>query len=221
MSVSPKQLEANRLNAQKSTGPTSSEGKARSAMNGHKHGFTGLAVVMTDEDRTAMYEFIKPCAAALKPAGPLETQLAETIAMDQYRLNRIKMVEENTFSFGEFGRAGNIDTEDHRVHHAGAQAKVFALEGKVFTNLSLYEQRITRNIHKNFKLYYEMQDRRKSEERENSIVARQPKPLTRTATAGYEQNGFVYANLEMPDAPTANPAPDTTQSPPFEAAKAA
>ena len=38
--VSPQQLAANRANAARSTGPASSEGKSRSALNSVKHGFT-------------------------------------------------------------------------------------------------------------------------------------------------------------------------------------
>jgi len=49
--VSHKQLAANRANATQSTGPRSPEGKARSAQNARKHGFTAstFAVVRLDE----------------------------------------------------------------------------------------------------------------------------------------------------------------------------
>jgi hypothetical protein len=53
MAVSDKQLAANRANAKKSTGPKSPKGKALCRLNGFQHGFTGLAVVMTEEDREA------------------------------------------------------------------------------------------------------------------------------------------------------------------------
>jgi hypothetical protein len=49
--VSEKQLAANRVNAANSTGPRTPEGKARSAQNSRKHGFTAshFAVVRLEE----------------------------------------------------------------------------------------------------------------------------------------------------------------------------
>jgi hypothetical protein len=49
--VSEKQLAANRVNAAHSTGPRTPEGKARSAQNSRKHGFTAshFAVVRLEE----------------------------------------------------------------------------------------------------------------------------------------------------------------------------
>jgi len=56
------------------------------------------------------------------------------------------------------------------------------------------------------KLFWEMQDRRKAEERELALVARQPKPLTRTASASSSENGFVFSVDQTP-APTAQTDP--------------
>ena len=67
MPISDKQLAANRANAKKSTGPKSPEGKAVCAMNGFQHGLTGLAVVMTDEDREAQTAFLVPTSNASTP----------------------------------------------------------------------------------------------------------------------------------------------------------
>ena len=47
---SQRKLEANRMNAKRSTGPRTSPGKLRSSMNARKHGLTGKSIVIGDED---------------------------------------------------------------------------------------------------------------------------------------------------------------------------
>src|SRR5271163_1100564 len=128
MAISEKQLAANRANAKKSTGPRTPKGKALCRLNGFQHGFTGLAVVMTEEDRKAQNAFTRPYIHHLNPIGPIELQLAQTIALDNFRLNRLKAVEENMFAYGELGPLSDkINTEHARVHHAIVQAQVFVL----------------------------------------------------------------------------------------------
>ena len=225
MPISDKQLAANRANAKKSTGPKTAKGKAVCALNGFAHGFTGLATVMTEEDRRAHFDFVTPYVADLHPVGPPETQLARTIAIDNFRLNRLKALEENMFADGELTPLSNeVLNQLPRVHHAIVQARVFVLNNNAFNNLSLYEQRITRNIHRNMKLLFELQARRKSEEELNARSKAKSQPLTRSASSGSEENGFGFANnlLQVP-----NPAPDpaqpseTPQNPPADLDKAA
>jgi len=50
MAVTTKQIEANRRNAERSTGPTTPEGKARSSQNAVKHGLTARRSVITVGD---------------------------------------------------------------------------------------------------------------------------------------------------------------------------
>jgi hypothetical protein len=100
MPISDKQLAANRRNAQFSTGPKSPEGKERSSLNGFKHPELGLTALMVDEDREAQTAFVREYMADLDPRGAVEVQLARTLAMDNWRLNRIKAVEENIFAWG-------------------------------------------------------------------------------------------------------------------------
>src|SRR5262245_55553097 len=45
-----RQLEANRLNARRSSGPRTQEGKGRARMNALRHGLTAKSIVIGDED---------------------------------------------------------------------------------------------------------------------------------------------------------------------------
>jgi hypothetical protein len=200
--VSEKQLAANRANAQKSTGPKTEEGKKTSALNGGRHGLTGAAFIMTEDDRKAWIRFSGPFIEDLKPVGMVERQFAELIATDHFRLRRAQAIEENTFALGHYNRAGAFEAEHPQVHDAMTQARVFDFNGKVFQNLSLYEQRINRRMLNNLKALHDLQDRRKAEERE---VAREAQvPETKAASAS---NGFGFSCIQTPPQPTAETPP--------------
>ena len=93
LTVSERRLAANRANAQKSTGPKTSAGKARSSLNAVKTGFTGHTVLLPSDDLTAYRDHLDRMRAALGPVGTLELQIVQTLADLQWRLNRITSLE--------------------------------------------------------------------------------------------------------------------------------
>ena len=84
------QLAASRANAQLSTGPRTEEGKRRSSLNAFRHGLTGQIVIHTPEDQAAFQKHCDAIRQALKPVGALETDLAQAVAEDKWRLNRAR-----------------------------------------------------------------------------------------------------------------------------------
>ena len=88
-----KQIEANRKNAKKSTGPKTEEGKARVSRNALKHGLTAENVVLPGEDRDYFEQFRFGLFDELRPEGNLETQLVLRLAAQQWRLQRIPSIE--------------------------------------------------------------------------------------------------------------------------------
>ena len=190
MAISEKQLAANRANAKKSTGPKTEEGKAKSALNGRRHGLTGAAFIRTDEDQEAFNRFFPRFIADLKPVGDVELSLAQLIARDHVRLHRAQAIEENTFALGHFNRAGVFEATHPQVHDAATQARVFDFDGKTFHNLSLYESRINRRMLANSKELRLLQDRRKAEEREAALEAQKPKAFAASA-GGANRSGLI------------------------------
>ncbi len=66
------QIEANRLNAQKSTGPKTERGKAHARLNAVTHGMTARTImpVLPQEDPKELENKIQQAIAAWKPRNP-------------------------------------------------------------------------------------------------------------------------------------------------------
>jgi hypothetical protein len=73
------QIEANRRNAQQSTGPRSDLGKQKFSLNALRHGLTARVVVLPTEDFTAYQRFSAEFLADLAPETFAERQCAQTI----------------------------------------------------------------------------------------------------------------------------------------------
>jgi hypothetical protein len=90
--ISQRKLEANRLNAQRSTGPRTEEGKSHSRRNALRHGILTSAVLITKglgaEDAAEFGELLGGLRRDLAPAGALEELLVEKIALCFWRQNR-------------------------------------------------------------------------------------------------------------------------------------
>jgi hypothetical protein len=91
------QIAANRLNAQKSTGPRTDAGKAIASRNSEKH--TKLArtlLVSGQSHQESSSEFSALCDeyyASFEPVGPLEEMLVERIVSAVWRVRRARHVE--------------------------------------------------------------------------------------------------------------------------------
>jgi hypothetical protein len=91
-----KQIEANRRNAQKSTGPKTEEGKAKSRFNALKHGMTAEVAVLPHEDKLSYEELRRTTIESYQPANGAELMLVDLIAINYWRLLRARRVETAT-----------------------------------------------------------------------------------------------------------------------------
>ncbi|MHC4229966.1 MAG: hypothetical protein ACYSW0_21225, partial [Planctomycetota bacterium] len=73
------QINANRQNAQKSTGPRTAEGKAAVAHNALKHGLFSVDDVVFDESQQDYDQLKEKMLAEMRPAGYMELMLVERI----------------------------------------------------------------------------------------------------------------------------------------------
>ena len=84
--TSPAQYAANRLNAEKSTGPSTPKGKVRSSLNALLHGLTARVVVLPSEDLSAYQAFSKEIVDSLEARTSVERQLAQRAAVPRVDL---------------------------------------------------------------------------------------------------------------------------------------
>ena len=98
--ASQKQIEANRRNAQKSTGPMTDLGKATAKFNALKHGMTASTAVLPYEDADSYAELREAFVATYKPANAVEASLVETVANSYWRLLRVRRVETAALDMG-------------------------------------------------------------------------------------------------------------------------
>jgi hypothetical protein len=202
MPTSQKQIDANRKNAQKSTGPKTEEGKIRSSMNGFKSHITGLTTIMADEDSAAREEFVAAYTAEWAPQGAIERQLARTLALDNWRLNRIKTVEENIFAYDLVMPKKIFTHERIEAENALGHAWTYIHRSREFDRISLYESRLNRIIAKNTELLQKRQAARKAEEK-SKAPQQEPRFELKPVQHFTAQNGFAPANSrQAPEAPS-------------------
>ena len=113
MPTSEARIIANRINAQKSTGPRTAEGKARSRCNGFKHGLTGRGVALPTEDQ----EEISRCFAAMqdemRPSNTTSQKLIRRAAFLFVRVERCEKHE--TAETAKRIRHAVADFDDQRL----------------------------------------------------------------------------------------------------------
>jgi hypothetical protein len=92
-----KQFEANRRNAQKSTGPKTPEGKSAVSMNALRHGLRARTVVLPGEDPTEFHQLCNDLESEWIPQSRTEQFYVEQMAVSQWKLTRMEVVEVNIF----------------------------------------------------------------------------------------------------------------------------
>src|ERR1700756_335123 len=104
-----RQIEANRRNAQLSTGPVTEEGKKRSRRNAARHGLTAETVIGALEDADDYAAFEIAVASDYEARTAVERELILRLASLLWRLRRATAIESGLFGIQarhllQFGR---------------------------------------------------------------------------------------------------------------------
>ncbi len=131
------QITANRINALRSTGPRTPEGKKRSARNAVKWGLFSKQVVLTEEEAHEWEQLSTHIRTLLQPGDPIEELLADEVTANWFRLARCLKIDGGLFrAYSQYGgRTCGFGT-------AFAQAAQLDCFGK----LSRYEQHLERKL---------------------------------------------------------------------------
>jgi hypothetical protein len=114
---SSKQIEANRRNALKSTGPATADGKQRSRCNAVRHGLTAETVIGALEDAEDYKAFEAAITAEYDAQSAVERELVLRLASLLWRLRRATTMETGLFEIQaehlrDFKRSRQIDAID-------------------------------------------------------------------------------------------------------------
>ena len=137
---SDRQIKANNLNAQLSTGPRTPDGKARVASNALKHGLTGKLVVLRNENPADFDAFQVGLLSELSPSGGLEEALAEKIITDLWRLRRVPVLEAAIYRRGDPMNPSLAENDP-----LAAATRSLGYNSQTFANLWRHEAALSRS----------------------------------------------------------------------------
>jgi len=111
-----KQVQGNRLNALKSTGPRTEQGKQRSRQNALRHGLTAETVITTLETAADYQTFESSIVSDYQPHSATEHELVSRLASVLWRLRRATSIETGLFQIqGELLQNGSADPLQRRT----------------------------------------------------------------------------------------------------------
>ena len=170
--ASARQIEANRRNAQKSTGPKSEQGKQATRLNGLKHGLTSATVVLPYEDKLQYHELRAQILEDFTPENAAEWMLVDQLASAWWRTIRVRKVEggllnAHTDTLKQKNEVTGCEGEEENIRALGV---AFAAHpATTFNNYNRYEASIERAFYRAYDRLQKIIERRKSD-RQRKVV---------------------------------------------------
>ena len=200
-----KQLDANRRNAQKSTGPRTPEGLAAVRLNGLKHGLCAETLVLEGESESDFHTLLDSLYAEHGPATPTEELLVSQLAMAAWRLRRLYNMEGGFFCVQALNLEQTIDEDYANLSTADRQAIVFLTDSKgpyTLAKFGRYEARLERSIYRALHELQRLKVRRPA-----------PKPIeaetsqTKTANQTQSEPKVPVSPADQPETAKSQPIP--------------
>lgn len=189
------QMEASRRNGARSKGPVTAEGKARSALNGTRHGLcSSRFFLLPDEDPQAFALFVVDLLALLAPRDQAEHQAAERAAQAKWRAMRADRLEAEILA-ELFAAKALPDVAESRAVRLAAT--------KALSTMLRYRARVQRDLDRALAELAELQRRRHATE-----AARTSEPETVVHVAPESVIEAVWTPDTAPALPASGPEVD-------------
>ena len=187
----------------RSTGPRTPEGKARSSMNALKHGLAARTPLIPGEDEEEFKQFVWEVVEDLGPQGPVQAELAQRVAALMWKRRRLTGAEEQALCqlreryaertarrLAELEQAATTEEDFEELEREKAQeeangarwdanqmlADQFGFKPGALDRLARYEQRISQQIDSALRLLLKLQNRRQWQEKQRSTARAQAHP---------------------------------------------
>src|SRR5436305_7418396 len=191
-----KQIEANRLNAQKSTGPRTTERRAAVRLNGVTHGLTAETIVLKGENESDFKALFDSLEAEHDPSTPTEEALVVQLAMATWRLRRLYQQEAGFYSFKM------KDTADLRksrnLNESESLGLVVDWSNNTINMFNRQESRLERSF---YRALHELQRLRKDRPAKSALVS-QPAPEENMAQTDGLATSQISSMQEQQTLPT-------------------
>jgi hypothetical protein len=197
-----KQFEANRQNAQKSTGPKTPEGRAAARLNGVKHGLTAETIVLKGESQADFTNLFDSLEAEHDPVTPTEEALVVQLAMATWRLRRLYHAEAG---FWAFKMKDTVDSrKEPKLNDSERMGYVAYLSPATLVMFNRQENRLERTF---YRALHELQSLRKERESSLALVS-QETPVGQVPDLPSSETNDIQPPppAAAPPEPTANPA---------------
>ena len=188
-----KREQQNQINAQKSTGPVTPEGKEISSRNATTHGLTSKKLTLNPEEREQFNKLLASYAAIYKPATEAEKSQLNYMVEHLWRLDRALKIEQILFD----RTASEIAEENPEMSYDEAVSVMF-IDPRYTKRLSLFMR---------YKGQLDRAYRKALAELEKLIAARLKEEATQTKINNLIANRFVSSSTpELPET-----APDAAE----------
>ena len=211
-----RQIEANRRNARKSTGPNSPEGKAASSMNALKTGLYAESEVLPWESREAYQQLIARFYADHRPATALACQYVDEMVYCTWNLRRLRRAEAQALEF--------VHQDCHEPSDEYPLGQACSEKPKVFSALQWRMDANRRALDKAYRFLREVQANERADTERGAVPAQphftsvaQPGPpsVTETIQAVSAEIGFVPSSPSGLCISPHGPTPPITLRPVF------